>query len=199
MRLHGIAAALALGCAAAALGQTPAVGAGPGRGAQDARIGTTPSALRTLIEQSPSRLVVVRRAAQPPIPLEGGGALEIESIAAFEPGFEHQRLFGIRVTVNRPELPEHERRFYLEPRDVDPLARAVDTLEQVVASAKHNATDAEFFLPEGFGVGVRSVGGRVERVVRASRGKPRRFVLPGDGLVRVRDALEAARDGIFGG
>jgi hypothetical protein len=155
--------------------------------------------LRTLIEDLPDRVVVVRHAAQPSIPLQGGGALEIESIGVFEPGYEQERLFGIRITVNRPELPEAERTFYLEPRDVDPLSRAIDALEQVAASATQNATDAEFHLTEGFGVGFRMQGGRTERIVRASRGEPMRFVLPSDGLVRVRDAVEAARRGIFGG
>jgi len=155
--------------------------------------------LRTLIEDMSGRVVVVRHAAQPAIPLQGGGALEIESIGVFEPGYEQQRLFGIRITVNRPELPEAERTFYLEPRDVDPLSRAIDALEQVAASATQNATDAEFHMAEGFGVGFRMQGGRTERTVLASRGEPMRFVLPNDGLVRVRDAIEAARRGIFGG
>jgi hypothetical protein len=199
MRLHGVAAAIAFACASAAAAQTPAVGAGLPRAREPklARPEASPSPLRELIEQSPNRLVVVRHAPQAPIPLQGGGALEVESISAFEPGYEQQRLFGIRVTVNRPDLPEHERRFYLEPRDVDPLARAIDALEEVAASAQ-NPTEAAFFLPEGFGVGIRSVGGRVERVVRASRGELRHFALPADGLMRVRDALEAARRGIFG-
>jgi hypothetical protein len=155
--------------------------------------------LRMLIEDTPNRVVVVRHAAQPPIPLQGGGTLEIESIGVFEPGYEQQRLFGIRITVNRPEVPETERRFYLEPRDVDPITRSIDAIEQIAASASQNATDAEFHLPEGFGVGFRTVGGRSERTLRASRGELFRFVLPADGLVRVRDALEAARAGIFGG
>jgi hypothetical protein len=154
--------------------------------------------LRNLIENSPERVIVVRHAAQPSIPLEGGGALEIESIAVFEPGYEEKRLFGIRVTVNRAELPESERRFYLEPREVDPITRAVDALEEIAASAQ-NPTDAEFHLADGFGVGFRTVSGRLERTVRASRGELFRFGLPPDGLVRVRNALEAARRGIFGG
>jgi hypothetical protein len=157
------------------------------------------SPLRTLIEDTPGRVVVVRHAPQPAIPLQGGGTLEIESIGAFEPGYEEQRLFGIRLTLNRPELPEDERTFYLEPRDVDPISRALDAIEQVAASVSPNATDAEFHVPEGIGFGFRTVGGKGERVVRASRGALRRFVLPGDGLARVKDALEAARAGIFGG
>ena len=157
------------------------------------------SPLRTLIEDTPNRVVVVRHAPQPAIPLEGGGTLEIESIGVFEPGYEQQRLFGIRVTLNRPELPEAERRFYLEPRDVDPMARAIDAIEAIAASPSPNATDAEFSIPEGLGVGFRSVGSRRERTLRAGRGELHRFVLPADGLLRVRDALEAARKGIFGG
>jgi hypothetical protein len=157
------------------------------------------NALRMLIEDTPNRVVVLRHAPQPAIQLQGGGALEIESIGVFEPGFEQQRLFGIRVTLNREELPENERTFYLEPRDVDPIVRAIEMLEQVAASAAENATDAEFHLPEGIGLGFRTVGGRIERTVRASRGKLVRFVLPADGLTRLRAALEAARQGIFGG
>jgi hypothetical protein len=156
--------------------------------------------LRMLIEDTPGRVVIVRRAAQPAIPLGEGGALRIESIGVFEPGYEQQRLFGIRVVVDRPEVPENERTFYLEPRDVDPIVRAIDALEQIAASVKQNATDAEFHVPEGLGVGFRTVDGRGERLVRASRGETVfRFALPADGLVRVRDSLEAARQGIFGG
>jgi hypothetical protein len=209
-------AALALGLAAAAHGQTP--GAAPAPQSPPVQIlvytpqgqpmALTPypappavqrGPLRILIEDAPNRVVVVRHAPQPAIPLDGGGALEIESIGVFEPGYEQQRLFGIRVTLRRTDLPEAERTFYLEPRDVDPLAQAIDALEGIAASSVNNATDAEFHLPEGFGVGFRTVDGRIERVVRASRGELRRFVIPNDGLVRVRDALEAARRGIFGG
>jgi hypothetical protein len=216
MKTLSIAAALALGIAAASHAQSSASSAPPQQAPiqilvytpQGQPMALTPypappavqrGPLRILIEDLPDRVVVVRHAAQPAIPLQGGGALEIESIGAFEPGYEQQRLFGIRITVNRAELPEAERTFYLEPRDVDPLTRAIDALEQVAASATQNATDAEFHLPEGFGVGFRMVGGRTERTVRASRGEPMRFVLPSDGLVRVRDAVEAARRGIFGG
>jgi hypothetical protein len=212
MRIEALAAAL-LALASSVHAQTPAPG-----GAQTPQIlvytpqgrpmALTPhpappelqrGPLRTLIEDSPNRVVVVRHAQQATIPLTGGGSVEIESIGVFEPGYEEQRLFGIRLTLSRPELPESERTFYLEPRDVDPLARAIDSLERIAASSQHNATDAEFHLPEGFGVGFRTVNGRVERVVRASRGELMRFALPADGLTRLRDALETARRGIFGG
>ena len=212
MRIEALAAALAL--ASSVQAQTPP----PKGGAQTPQIlvytpqgrpmALTPhpappaverGPLRTLIEDSPNRVVVVRHAPQPAIALSGGGSLEIESIGVFEPGYEEQRLFGIRVTLNRSELPESERTFYLEPRDVDPLAQAIESLERIAAASKQNATDAEFHLPEGFGVGFRTVDGRLERVVRASRGQLMRFALPADGLTRLRDALEAARRGIFGG
>ncbi len=157
------------------------------------------SALRVMIEDTPNRVVVVRHAAQPTIALAGGRTLEIESIGAFEPGYEPQRLFGIRVTLNCPELSETERVFYLEPRDVDPLTRAIDAIEEVARATSQNATDAEFHLPEGLGVGFRTVNGHGERTLRASRGALHRFALPSDGLLRLRAALEAARAGIFGG
>lgn len=209
-------AALTLGLAAAAHAQSATTSARPQQGPlqilvytpQGQPMALTPypappavqrNALRMLIEDTPDRVVVVRHAPQAAIPLEGGGALEIESIGVFEPGYEQQRLFGIRLRVNRPEVPEAERTFYLEPREVDPLARALDAIEQIAASPAQNATDVEFHLSEGFGVGYRTVSGRTERTVRASRGALFRFVLPVDGLVHLRDALEAARRGIFGG
>ncbi len=216
MRSWTIAAALALGSAAAAHAQS-ASSAQPQQPPiqilvytpQGQPMALTPypappavlrGPLRMLIEDTPGRVVVVRHAGQPTLPLGGGGTLRIESIGVFEPGYEQQRLFGVRVVVDRTEVPESERTFYLEPRDVDPIVRAIDALEQIAASVKQNATDAEFHLPEGLGVGFRTVGGRGERFVRASRGEAVfRFALPDDGLVRVRDALEAARQGIFGG
>jgi hypothetical protein len=210
-----LAATLALGIAAAAAAQ-PATSAAPPQPPlqilvytpQGQPMALTPfpappaihrGPLRVLIEDTPGRVVVVRHASQPAIPLQGGGTLEVDSIGVFEPGYEQQRLFGIRIRLNRDEVPEHERAFYLEPRDVDPIARAVEAIEEIATSTKQNATDAEFFLPEGFGVGYRTVSGRAERTVRVSRGNLFRFVLPADGLRRVRDALEAARKGIFGG
>ncbi len=209
-------AALLLAIAAATHAQTPASSAGSQQPPiqilvytpQGQPMALTPypappavlrGALRILVEDTPNRVVVVRHAPQPTIPLQGGGTLEIESIGVFEPGYEQQRLFGIRITLNRAEVPETERTFYLEPRDVDPITRAIDTIEQIAASASQNATDAEFHLPEGFGIGYRTVNGRAERTLRANRGALFRFVLPADGLVRVRSALEAARAGIFGG
>jgi hypothetical protein len=155
--------------------------------------------LRQMIEHTPDRIVVVRHAAQPPIPFVGGGALEIESLGVFEPGFEEKRLFGIRLTVARPEIPEDERTFYLEPRDVDGLARTIAVIEEVIASGARNATDVEYFTPDGFGFGYRTRAGKGERYLRASRGEIFRAPLGADGLTRLRDALEAARAGIFGG
>jgi hypothetical protein len=157
-----------------------------------------PSPLRKLIEDTPDRVVVVRHTPQPSIPLTGGGALEIESLGVFEPGYEEQRLFGIRVVVNRDELPPGERTFYFEPRDVDPLVRALDLIETIAGTPSPNATDAEFHMAQGFGFGLRSAHGKSERIVRASRGAVFRFGLAPDGLVRLRNALEAARAGIFG-
>jgi hypothetical protein len=155
--------------------------------------------LRQMIEHTPDRVVVVRHAAQPAIALVGGGALEIESLGVFEPGFEEKRLFGIRLTVNRPEIPENERTFYLEPRDVDGLTRTIAVIEDVIASGGRNATDVEYFTPDGFGFGYRTRAGKGERYLRASRGEIFRAPLAADGLTRLRDALEAARAGIFGG
>jgi hypothetical protein len=157
------------------------------------------SPLRMLIEDTPDRIVVVRHSPQPSIPLTGGGALEIASLGVFEPGYEEQRLFGIRLVVQREEIPLNERTFYFEPRDVDPLVRALDLIETIAATPSANATDAEFHMLEGFGFGLRSANGKSERIVRASRGEIFRIGLPPDGLTRLRAALEAARVGIFGG
>ena len=155
------------------------------------------SALRVLIEDTPGRIVVVRHAAQPSIPLGGGGALQLESIGVFEPGYEEQRLFGIRLTVNRPELPETERTFYLEPREVDPLVQAIRVIEEVIATRSANATDVEFHLNEGIGFGYRTRDGRGERYLRMSRGETLRVPLAADGLTLLSAALEAARGGLF--
>jgi len=157
-----------------------------------------PSALRKLIEDTPDRIVVVRHSPQPTISLSGGGTLEIESLGVFEPGYEEQRLFGIRIVVNREEVPVNERTFYFEPRDVDPLVRALDLIETIAGTPSSHATDAEFHMAEGFGFGLRNANGKSERIVRASRGEVFRFGLAPDGLVRLRGALEAARAGIFG-
>ena len=155
--------------------------------------------LRRMIEQVPDRVIVVRRSEQPSIPFAGGGALRIESIGVFEPGFESARLFGIRLTVERAEVPENERTFYLEPRDVDPLARVIGVIEEVIATPSRNATDVEYHTPDGLGFGSRTRAGKPERYLRASRGEIFRVPLPDDGLTRLRDALDAARQGIFGG
>jgi hypothetical protein len=155
--------------------------------------------LRRMIEQAPDRVIVVRSSAQPSIPFVGGGELRIESIGVFEPGFETTRLFGIRLTVERAEVPENERTFYLEPRDVDPLARVIGVIEEVVATPSRNATDVEYHTADGLGFGSRTRAGKLERYLRASRGEIYRLPLAPDGLTRLRDALEAARQGIFGG
>ena len=155
------------------------------------------SALRVLIEDTPGRIVVVRHASQKAIPLTGGGALEIESIGVFEPGYEEQRLFGIRVTVNRAELPGPERTFYLEPREVDPLVQAIHVIEEVLKTPTANATDVEFHLTEGLGFGYRTRSGRGERYLRASRGETFRVPLAADGLTQLSAALEGARAGLF--
>ncbi|HEU4428241.1 MAG TPA: hypothetical protein VFT98_05775 [Myxococcota bacterium] len=213
MRAHAIAA-LVIGLAVASHAQTPSGGAQPQQPLQilvytpqgqpmaltlvPAAPPAAPSPLRKLIEETPDRVVVIRHTPQPAIPLTGGGSLEIESLGVFEPGYEEQRLFGIRIVVNRDELPANERTFYFEPRDVDPLVRALDLIETIAGTPSPHATDAEFHMAEGFGFGLRSANGKSERIVRASRGELVRFGLAADGLARLRSALEAARAGIFG-
>ncbi len=156
--------------------------------------------LRVLIEDEQGRVIVVRRAPQPPLPLAGGGQLEIHPLSVFEPGFEEQRLLGIRFVVERPELPEAERSSYLELHEVEPLLQAIRIVEEVIATpANRHETDAEYHGLEGFGVGYRTVAGRGERYVRAGRKTIVRVPVAADGLIRLRDALEAARAGLFGG
>ena len=158
------------------------------------------SPLRTLIEDQAGKVVVVRRAPLPPLPLAGGGQLEIHTLAAFEPGFEQQRVFGLRIAVNRPDFPESERMHYLEIHEVEPLLRAIDLVESTIATPRSgNETDVEYHGLEGFGVGYRTVAGRGERYVRSGHKTILRAPIGADGLTKLRDQLERARNSLFGG
>lgn len=162
--------------------------------------GALSNRLRMLVEEEQGKLVVVRRAPLPPLPLTGGGQLEIQPMSAFEPGHEEQRLLGVRIVLNRTELPEPERTYYLELHEVEPLLQAIRMLEEVIATPPSgNETDAEYRGLEGFGVGFRTVAGRGERYVRAGRATIVRLPIAADGLTRLGEALERARVGLFGG
>jgi hypothetical protein len=211
-------AALALALAASAHAQTPGNPSAGGRPqvpqilvltAQGQTMALTPvpappeaqsNRLRVFVEQEQGRVVVVRRAPQPPLAFTGGGQLEIEPMSAFEPGYEEQRLLGIRLVVKRPELPEPEQTYYLELHEVDPLLEAIRAVEEVIATPPSgNETDVEYHGLEGFGVGYRTVAGGGERYVRAGRRTIVRAPLAADGLLRLRDGLERARTALFGG
>lgn len=160
----------------------------------------TTSTLRQLIEQ-PDRVVVRRRHTLPEIGLEGGARLEVSAVGAFEPGYEEQRVLGLRVELKHAGLSGDQGVFYLDVHEVEGLLHAISMLQQVAANQQQGlTTEAAFHTLEGFGVGLVLRNGKpsyyVEAIPAANAERVQVGLSP-EAFLRLREEVDEARHRLF--
>lgn len=157
----------------------------------------TSSALRQLIEQ-PGRVVVRRRHTLPAIGLDGHARLRVSAVGAFEPGYEEQRILGLRIDLEGAGLSESDGTFYLDIHEVESLLHAITLIQQVVADQRAGLTsEAAFHTIEGFGLGVVLRGGKPSYYVEGIRTTPVKVGLSAAAFTRLREEVDEARHRLF--
>ncbi len=157
----------------------------------------TMSELRRFLEQT-GRVLVTRQSPQPSIPIQGGGSLMVSGIGAFEPGYESQRLLGLRVDLDAAELEPEERVAYLDLHEVETLLGGMASLELVASEGGRGLeTEAHIVGVEGFGLGVWVKEGKVRYQVRVGRDARVLGRLTAGHFATLREHIERARDRLF--
>jgi hypothetical protein len=100
-----------------------------------------PTALESYLER-PGILLVTRHHPLAPVALRGGRELRLDAITAYEPGMQHQRVMGIRIQIEGPELAAEERVFYLDVHEIEELVRAIDVMRNAIRE-KRRAPESE--------------------------------------------------------
>jgi hypothetical protein len=171
--------------AAAALGA-------PGAGA--------PTALEAWLAL-PGRVVVERTRALPAIALEGGAQVALEAVVAFEPVREQERALGVRVQLRGSHRAGRAALAYLDPFEIDDLARTLAALPALekLESASGAAAEIRHVGRDGFGVVVRLAPGAPapERALRFAGDPPLDLPASEAALAELRRQLEAARGFLF--
>jgi hypothetical protein len=93
---------------------------------------TYSTALETYLER-PGVLLVKRHHRLVPVSLRGGGEMRLDAIVAHEPGMEHQRVMGIRIEADAPQLTDEERVTFLDVHEIDALGRGIDFMKSAMA------------------------------------------------------------------
>jgi hypothetical protein len=195
--LLALLALLASGGTAPAAGQAAAPPPAGGTAPAPVLVPPTTSALRQLIEQ-PGRVVVRRRHPLPAIGLEGHARLRISAVGAFEPGYEEQRILGLRIDLDGAGLSETDRTFYLDIHEVESLLHAITLIQQVVADQQAGLTsEAAFHTIEGFGLGVVLQDGKPSYYVEGMRTAPVLVGLSAAAFTRMREEIDEARHRLF--
>lgn len=149
----------------------------------------------------PGRVVVERTRALPPIALGDGAAVLLEAVVAFEPVREHERALGARVRLRGTERTGHAALAYLDPFEVDDLARTLAALPGLerLERASGGASEIRHLGKDGFGVVVRLApgGGAPERSLRFAGDPPVDFAATDAVLAELRRQLDEARSFFF--
>ena len=167
----------------------------------EARLGEplAATAVETWLTQ-PGRVVVERSRTLPRIGLEGGVALALEPVVAFEPVREHERALGVRVHLVGAGRAGRAALAYLDPFEIDDLTRtlaALPTLERLQRPSR-DAVAIRHVSRDGFGLFVSlSPGGSVRRAVRFPGDPPLDLDAPDSALAELARQLDAARAFLF--
>ena len=123
---------------------------------------THPTALESHLER-PGILLVKRQHALAPVALRGGRELRLDALTAHEPGMQHQRVMGIRLRVEAPELAAEERVFYLDVHEIEELVRAIDYMRSAIREEKRTPeterTELSISTRDGLRLEVRFAAG----------------------------------------
>jgi hypothetical protein len=177
--------------------QPPAQPPAPAPGAPGA--GAT-TALEAWLAQH-GRVVVERTRALPPIALGGGAAIVLEAVVAYEPVREHERALGLRIRLSGTERAGRAGLAYLDPFEIDDLARTLAALPGLerLERASGAASEIRHLGRDGFGVVARLGPGAAtsERAVRFAGDPPVEFAASDAALAELRRQLDAARGLLF--
>jgi len=162
-----------------------------------------PGSVLGKLVQNDTLLVVTRRRPLAPIPV-AGGKLIVNAVGAFEPGFEQKRLLGLRMDLHPTKGPTTV--VYMDLGEVDDLARAMNTLGEVVQDAVPGlVTEADYATLEGLVVGVAVDDAGPRHYVRFGNPKrahwndpePPSWEMSGKAFAELRKQLGVARTALF--
>jgi hypothetical protein len=150
---------------------------------------------------TPGRVAVERARALPPIALAGGAQIALEAVVAFEPVREHERVLGVRVRLLGTSRSGRAALAYLDPFEVDDLARtlaALPTLEKLEREPG-DAVEIRHVGRDGFGVvvAVPAAGAPPRRALRFAGDPPLDLGASGEALGQLRQQLDTARTFLF--
>ncbi len=156
----------------------------------------TTTAIRKFLKQK-NRILVTREAPQKPIAL-GRGTLTVSGIGAFEPGRESERLLGLRIVVDAPDLKQVERVHYMDLHEIESLLRGMPAIRAIAAEGGRGfPTDAVQKSLEGFGVGISVDGPRTKYFVLAGKDGRHRLSLKQEEFLQLEKRVAAALDRLF--
>jgi len=178
----------------------PGAGEAPGPAAPGASTRDAATSVEAWLAR-PGRVVVERRRPLPAIALGGGARIALEAVVAFEPVREHERALGVRVRLLDGARAEEDDIAYLDPFEVDDLARtlaALPALERLERSAEGPA-EIRHVSRDGFGVlvSLSSPSAAPRRALRFPGDPPHRLPLTDAALAELRRQLDAARSFLF--
>jgi hypothetical protein len=149
----------------------------------------------------PGRVVVERARALPPIALASGARLVLEAVVAFEPVREHERALGLRVRLEGGERAGRAALAYLDPFEIDELARTLAALPGLERLEREGGARAEIrhVGRDGFGVVARLAPGAASpvRFLRFPGDPPLELPASDATLAELRRQLDAARGLLF--
>jgi hypothetical protein len=195
-----LALALLLGTGRAAAQSVPPAPPAAGSPAPAPDEPPAATALETWLAR-PGRVVVERTRALAPIPLGGEARVALEAVVAFEPVREQERVLGVRVRLLGTSRTGRAALAYLDPFEVDDLARtlaALPTLEGL-QRAPANAVEIRHVSRDGFGLVVALPPGDAppRRALRFGGDPPLDLAVSSDALGQLRQQLDAARAFLF--
>ncbi len=158
---------------------------------------THPTALETYLKR-PGILLVRQHHSLEPIQLLGRRKVRLDGLTAHEPGMQHQRVMGIRIEIDAPELTGEEGISYLDVHEIDELVRAIDFMRTAVEEGKparkDQPTEMSISTRDGLRLGVRFAVDGVSHFLSTASAT---FEVPGASFEALRTTLDEGRERIF--
>jgi len=158
---------------------------------------THPTALESYLAR-PGVLLVKRHHPLPTVVLHGGGEMRLESVAAYEPGMQHQRMMGIRVELDAAGLTDEQRVFYIDVNEIRELVRAIEFMTSATAAEQSaqgdDQTEMSISTRDGLEVAALFTADGARYALRTPSTS---FAVGPVSLTALRVALDQAREHLF--
>ena len=155
------------------------------------------TALETYLER-PGIMLVKRYHPLAPVELRGAGRVRLDAIVAHEPGMLHQRMMGLRVEVEAPDLADEERVFYVDVHEIEELVRAIGFMMSPTAeeesAQRGERTEMSISSRDDLELGVVFAAGGARHFLRTPSAS---FTIEREALEALRVALDQARQYLF--